>query len=338
MYGTRMAIPQYTALYFDTNALRELRFEREITYILNACRAGEVIVYLSEWVIYEYARQYFERQIDFIISPIELIAKLSGSSKGQILQAYHIFFKSLFIEYGVHVINTSSDLETAAKEIITEESTYFLAANVRDQRDARIFAAAVQFLPVDRSLIVTGDKNLGVEFSRKGFDVRDDVTRFVGELSLKRTSERIVTPDLSRILSQGREGEFPDHFHTALRDVDPSYAELFLPGLTTEAETAISLEEALRRVDEFGRADKEIRVKILSYVHWFAPITKDDLVSMLQEQQFEEDHIMNNASGLVLVDSLRDTGAHYLPGKDGLCEAIGNGHIHELIELLGGGL
>ena len=81
-----MAIRPNTVLYFDTNALRALRFEKEISVLLDASKSGEANISVSEWVIYEYARQAFNRQIDAPISQVALIEKSSGKRRQDILR------------------------------------------------------------------------------------------------------------------------------------------------------------------------------------------------------------------------------------------------------------
>ncbi len=72
-------------------------------------------------------------------------------------------------------------------------------------------------------------------------------------------------------------------------------------------------------------------------MHWFAPVKKEDLIEMLAQRQLQEEIILNNAGRLVMAESIRDTGTHFLPGRDGVCEAIGNSRVEEFIELLRAG-
>ena len=48
-----------------------------------------------------------------------------------------------------------------------------------------------------------------------------------------------------------------------------------------------------------------------------------------------EDLVRNSAERLTLAETIRDTGAYYLPGTDGVCEAIGISRVDEFIGLLG---
>lgn len=339
-----MKKPATPVLFFDTNQWKSLSIEKEITLILNACKAGNLSVCLSKWVIYEYARQYFKRQRDAferqknaIFPQFELIDKLSIYKAGEILLACHFSFESMFREYGVNVIEHCDDLEAAAREIISSEQSYFSSGNSHDQRDARIFAAALMALHPNNSIVLTEDAKLNAEFERRGFTVKPNARDFVRQLQLGRTGTLLNTPDFLEILRNLRSGDgenFPDNFHSTLLEVDATYAELFLPGAVIERPPRINLEVALQRVDELGADDKETKIKILSYVHWFAPISKDDLASMLQERQISEKAVFYFSDSLVAAGSIIDTGTHFLPGKDGVCAAIGDSRVDELVELL----
>ena len=197
--------------------------------------------------------------------------------------------------------------------------------------------SALEALRPDHSMVLTADGNLKGEFERRGFSVETNAKDFVRGLRLERTGEKLVTPDISEILNELRGGggeEFPKDFHYTLQEIDTTYAELFLPGAVIERAPSIDLKVALQRVDDLGRDDREIRLKILSYVHWFAPISKDDLAGILQERQIAEKIVLSNSERLVDAGTIRDTGTHYLPGKDGVCEAIADSRIHELTELI----
>lgn len=329
-----MAIRPNTVLYFDTNALRALKFAKEISVLLDASKSGEANITLSEWVIYEYARQAFNRQIDAPISQVALIAKLSGKRRQDILRSYHVFFKTTFKAHGVNVIDHTENIAVAADRIISDDGTYFSVDNDNDRRDALILASALHALRNENSIIICQEKKLKTEFERRGFHVQDDAKKFMTDTFPNRKVEKVLTPDISEILRDTDRINFSEDFHTALQRVDDTYAQLFVSDEPLAAEALVDLKVAQQRVGELGKDDSQTRLDILAYVYWFAPLGKKDLVQMLEERQIREELIQNSADRLAMAGLIRDTGAYYLPDREGVCEAIGINRVDEFIGLL----
>ena len=68
-------------------------------------------------------------------------------------------------------------------------------------------------------------------------------------------------------------------------------------------------------LEELSTKDAEIRKKLLGYVQWFAPISKESLERLLLEEQYEQNLITNNLNYLVILNLLIDTGNNLIPNK-----------------------
>lgn len=332
-----MATLQGKILFFDTNGLRRLGFDKEITALLNASRNGDVRVCVSEAAIFEYARQVFEWHRDaFLFSYSGMLGRVTRSSPARVLRAYHLAYKSLFVAYRVQVIDHSEAIDSAARDFLATDRTYFSDQDRNDMRDARIFASAVQTLDPGCCIIVSDDGDLAVEFNRVGYQVCRDAKKLLQELSLPKRGEKLARPDIEGILRSGAEDDFSDSFHTFLTEADETYAQSHLPGEQFDARDVAPFDEAIGRIEQLGADDIEARMKILCYVDWFGPIAKTELIVLLGEQQFAEHLILNCADRLVAEDLIRDTGTTYLPDKGGICAAVAESRSAELAALLVG--
>jgi hypothetical protein len=89
-----------------------------------------------------------------------------------------------------------------------------------------------------------------------------------------------------------------------------------------------------RTIQALQDTEKLLQVRILGYVHWFAPISKSDLSNLLQEKGHIA-RIINNASErLALSGLITDTGNHYIPGNKAVCEQAANSIMSEILEIL----
>ena len=140
-------------IFFDTNALRSLKFETYIASLLNACKDQKISLCICDCVIYERARQYYRDCKEKSIIPPDR----------KLIETY-AWFKKLFEAYQVTVIESNNLHIKMASEFLKDDETYFKNDNPNDHRDALIFSIANSELKVDQSIILCEEKNLRTLF------------------------------------------------------------------------------------------------------------------------------------------------------------------------------
>lgn len=329
-----MALSPDTVLFFDTNALRALGFEKEISVLLEASKNGEIRICLSELVVYERSRQLFERDGERLFLTTEALSKISNRSKIDILKAYHVYFKTLLRSHNVVIVEDTSTLQEQAAELVDNTALYFRETDKNDQRDALIFAAGLSILSPERSAILCQERRLGAAFSSRGFVVLDNAKSFFAENFHGRLSSRIKGPDLVTILEDESDASFSQSLHAALLAFDDTYQKEWLAAEEGPTPGGMDFQEAERILAKMTRRDDETRRLVLSRVHWFDPITKADLYDLLESNGVSEKQVNDAVSVLTDLGSIRELDSHIVPGADGLCEAIAASRIADLAELL----
>lgn len=80
--------------------------------------------------------------------------------------------------------------------------------------------------------------------------------------------------------------------------------------------------------------DKQLRIRILGYVQWFAPISKSDLSNLLINKGHAIQIINNTAERLALNGLITDTGNNYIPANKAVCNQAANLIMNEILEIL----
>jgi hypothetical protein len=312
-------------LYIDTNALKSLKFETEIAALLNASKEGKLLIFISECVIWERARQYYESQKGRLI-PVS----------APLVKTFYWFMK-VFADNNIKVINITEKYVEETANLIKSSIAYFQEGNINDHRDAMIFSMATSILNPEDSIILCEDKRLITEFERFGFEVREDSRNFIRELFGDFTAQTISLPDIMEITSEEQQTAISLPLRSLLEKSDPAYSKL----LESELRNLPPKRDKLSsRLSDMRRIDEEIRIRVLGYSQWFSPISKAELHRLLENQSYNANLIENNAQRLCVEELLRDIGNHFLPNDKSheakeICEQAMTAVMDEILRLIG---
>jgi hypothetical protein len=78
----------------------------------------------------------------------------------------------------------------------------------------------------------------------------------------------------------------------------------------------------------------ELEVRILGYINWFDPVSKEDLYKLLAAKGYHDSIVENTAQRLTHAGIIRDTGHHYLPDNIDLCEEAAQQIMNEILEMV----
>lgn len=96
----------------------------------------------------------------------------------------------------------------------------------------------------------------------------------------------------------------------------------------------VELSPLRERLDSIERSEKQLQLRILGYTHFFSPISKSNLIELLEERGHASTEIEIVASRLVLNSLIKDSGTHYISvdriiGKEAASEVM-----EEIVEKL----
>jgi predicted nucleic acid-binding protein len=312
---------QVQNIYIDTNALRALNFQTHITPLLHASKQGVIKLYLCEAVLWERARQYYENEKDRLITVSSTLPKIVA------------WFKTVFEEHGVKIIDTpSSDIENI-KNLLEDKNRYFKAENVNDQRDALIFSVALSTLAKHDTLILCEEHNLSNAFEQEGYIVRKDTKRCIEEITANITAPRIITPDIQRLDDKQVSLALSPNFKNFIEAADHQY-------LIYKRELPVLTEDLSTKLHNMQTLDIEVRKKVLGYAQWFSPVSKEELKRLLETGLYKDGLIENSAQRLLLEELLVDTGNHWLPNTNNqvtkhIFEQAMSAVMPEILEIIG---
>lgn len=98
--------------------------------------------------------------------------------------------------------------------------------------------------------------------------------------------------------------------------------------------TADDANHLLESLQLLRNENAELEVRILGFVKWFDPVSKEDLHKQLVEKGYQGNIIENTAQRLVNAGVIRDTGHYYLPGNVEICEEAAHQIMNEILELV----
>ncbi len=313
-------------IYPDTNALRSLAVKTEISLLLLASQDEKIRLFVSEVVLYERGRQFYQEKMEGGYFPAGVV--LDEQNKEIYLKGILNSLKKVFQDHKAEILEYLPVYDDLISSLFETPESYFKHENKNDHRDAIILISATENLDPSSTIIVCHEKNLEGEFKNRHFFVHNDAKNFIKEIreELYETSpipnlEKILSQNLINSISQESNFGFSEHFVGSLNTLDPNYAHLIpiqeTSTLTKEGPSVSELEKVLNdKLVAVSEVDKAIRIKILGFAEGFLPITKDELLELVTLPNCEDEKILNNAGRLVLEGLIQDTGNHFLPQKD----------------------
>lgn len=312
--------------YLDSSALRAMSFHHDVARLLALSKNGDIRLYLSETTLWERARQQYEN--DF---KQDRVVPYSSD-----LNRYVTWFKALFEKHGAVVVPSSARIISRVEEHLNSDNSYFNEDNENDQRDAHILATAE--LKLERGAVVLcHDENLAQAFEKvAGFaDVRRDAKRFLSEESGTESDvPKLEKPNLDSLSEYAISTTFTESFQSFIRKADARF-DTYLKTLPTVTDKLNS------RLEHMQVFDVEIRKRLLGYIRWFSPISKDDVFRLLEPRRYGKEAIENHANLLVHENLLVGTENYWLsnnedPEAKEICEqamAVVMPEILEIVEL-----
>lgn len=311
-------------IYIDTSALRGMSFNSEVARLLVFSKTAKIKLYISETTLWERGRQQYDR--DF--TGDRVVPFPDG------LNRYIAYFKILFKEYGVNILQSNEAINRQAALHIQSDSSYFNHDIENDQRDAHVLATAE--LNLDKStLILCGDKKLARSFINiAGFpNVTEDYKGFLLEIGGEETNiPMLEKPSLSTVDEYQISSTFTESFRIFMNKADcrfPDYLKT-LPSITDKLNAKLNNMTVL---------DAEIRKRVLGYTQWFSPIGKENLCQLLEPRRYGKMEIENNAQRLKQENLLIETENHWLTNTQNaeekeICEQAMTVVMPEIIEIM----
>lgn len=255
-------------LYIDTNAIRSLKRHQQ-HYLWQLCEQGKIRICLSNYVVWEVARQRYHSHYEQSEAGAGLFADEEGV-QGKILEKMvrgHIIGLK---KQGVQIIDNITWLR-AASFMAEHDESYFTGVPTNDGRDALITCGVIDnFKPEDVIVVCQeqGKGKLDRLFQLNGFNVSNSLIDLVPEL--KDAPEKndfqllsFTDPDLNTY-------QFPEDFYTTLNVVDPDYHKL-LDEYTKTKLIPVGRKELDGKLEQLGEKDNDIRIRLLGYAYAFSP-------------------------------------------------------------------
>lgn len=327
-------------IFLDSSALRALKFS-EISLLLHHCKEGTINICLSQWALIERARQYAEKEFNQLFEnpQFESLIPLKDLLEATWFKAVLKIFYEIFDIPGVEIVEHTSALERAAREQIDLDSTYF---TIKSRRDAYIFCTALATCTPETTVILCNDKALNHEFTKNSdFVIQTDVKKFLSPLFDGFEVPRLVVPDIVSAFKAAQTGDLhqiPEAAINALKEMEPKYQRLGIaltPAQPLPEGEVTSTNRSLDPVlDGLSEQEKELRIKILGFVNWFDPITKDELSELLKTFSYQDEEIEISAKVLCHANLIEDTGKFYIPSMEAICEEAASEVIEDILEIV----
>lgn len=311
-------------VYFDTNAIRSLDSRKEIPSLLSASKDGKFPMVISEPVIWEWSRQWYEA--------------LRGSLTPSNVRVSMVFahFKKLFIDHNVRILPITDESKVMAEQYISDERTYFKEDNSNDVRDASVLSIAIEHLEQNSTIILCGDKDLKNEFEAQGYEVNDDTKNYVKELLNRIEITKIQIPLLSTVSVEEQRDALHQHLRDFIEQTDPEY----YTDINTELMVLpASSDKLASKLEEMNNIDDEVKIRVLGYSQWFSPLDKERLYALLSQFSYEPELIDNNSERLCQEELLEETEHYLLPNTKNddareICEQAMALVMNEIIGLI----
>lgn len=312
-------------IYIDTSALRGMNFKKEVASLLAFSKTGKIRLYISETTLWERGRQ--QHEMDCAGDRVVPILR-------DALNRYIAWFKDIFIEYGVNILESNESIIKQVALHIQSDSSYFKQGNENDLRDAHVLATAELNLEKN-TLILCGDKKLAQSFKDiAGFpNVREDCKEFLLEMVGEETNvPTLDRPSLDMLDEYRISTTFSPSFLGFINKADYRFYEYLktLPSITDKLNA---------KLNNMTLLDAEIRKRVLGYTQWFSPIGKENLCQLLEPRRYGKMEIENNAQRLKQENLLIETENHWLTNtqkaeEKEICEQAMAVVMPEILEIM----
>jgi hypothetical protein len=281
---------------------------------------------------------------DFIPSP-EVLEEASQKRAKKFIEENLIVVTEPAPEHTMRVWKKYFDWKPPFHSLVARERD---DADRRQERrkhipDAWIGEAAVDLIDNgNRVLCLCNDVNLTSLVKGAGVEVFTDAKDIIGQLGISEEIDSPVTaqavphqsisvtplPPIAIALSPVLVNVTP--VQTASPEALPSNAIAAPPNQLTQGTDFEIINVALTLLDQ---GERELQIRVLGYIHWLAPISKEELYKFLETKGHLRANIQNVAQRLTLGNFLRDTGNNYTPVNEEICGRAANLVMDEVSEV-----
>lgn len=280
-------------IYIDTNCLWELG-ERNNRWagFLQSCKEGKIKVCISEWVVIERGRQIFEQLEKRADSKFSLEPPKSARERHVTLLKRTEHLRSMLLDHKVRILPLQA-INREIEEIIADPDTYFSSNNNNDCKDAFIFYDGITNFTTQEIIIYTEERKLTNEFKKKGYEVRNSLSEIIELLPQNVKLDDLGIRDIKELEITVTKNQL-----ALIARYSPDFGEMQNNSEDAHLETMEEAEEIRDFLDNISSKDKDLRLKIMGYAHWYDPITKEQLASILIPETDNVEIIFNNADRL----------------------------------------